>query len=197
MNTNYYYDKVDNLVFDFENQLSTLSSYRLAKINSCKNDEDKRRCLGATILLDKALAEYGLKEQDMLYGLNEHLKPYFTNREDIKFSLSHSGEYVAVAVSHKEIGIDIQQTGEVNLKIAERFFTRYECEYIKNRDDFYRIWVLKESFIKAIGKGLAMPLNSFCIEDLDRKPRVKFENKIFTFTEKSAEDYKIAVCTEE
>lgn len=197
MNTNYYYDKVDNLVFDFENQLSTLSPYRLAKINSCKNDEDKRRCLGATILLDKALAEYGLKEQDMLYGLNEHSKPYFTNREDIKFSLSHSGEYVAVAVSHKEIGIDIQQTGVVNLKIAERFFTRYECEYIKSRDDFYRIWALKESFIKAIGKGLAMPLNSFCIEDLDRKPRVKFENKIFTFTEKSAEGYKIAVCTEE
>ena len=133
----------------------------------------------------------------MLYGPNAHSKPYFTNREDIKFSLSHSGEYVAVAVSHKEIGIDIQQTVEVNLKIAERFFTRYECEYIKNRDDFYRIWVLKESFIKAIGKGLAMPLNSFCIEDLDRKPRVKFENKIFTFTEKSAEGYKIAVCTEE
>ncbi len=132
----------------------------------------------------------------MKYTFNAYGKPYFANAEDLHFSISHSGEYAMVVLSDKEIGCDIQQIKNINLSIADRFFTAEEKKYVKCTEDFFRIWTLKESFIKAIGKGLALPLNSFSIKGLDLdKPYCEYNRELYEFKEfDKMTGYCIAVC---
>ncbi len=184
---------------DFDNSIEIISAYRIKKAIKYKSEKDRKLSILSSLLLDKALREYGLCEKDMQYSTNDYGKPYFANAEDLHFSISHSGEYAMVVLSDKEIGCDIQQIKDINLSIADRFFTAEERKYVKCTEDFFRIWALKESFIKAVGKGLAIPLNSFTIKGLKTdKPYCEYEGKIYRFKEfDNINGYCIAVCKEE
>lgn len=144
---------------DFDNSIEIISAYRIKKAIKYKSEKDRKLSILSSLLLDKALREYGLCEKDMQYSTNDYGKPYFINAKELHFSISHSGDYAMVVLSDKEIGCDIQQIKDINLSIADRFFTADERECVKSTEDFFRIWALKESFIKAVGKGLAIPLN--------------------------------------
>lgn len=177
----------------------TISEYRLKKAKNYKNEDDRKLSILSSLLLDKALKKHDLSERDMKYTFNAYGKPYFANAEDLHFSISHSGEYAMVVLSDKEIGCDIQQIKDINMGIADRFFTADERECVKSTEDFFRIWALKESFIKAVGKGLAIPLNSFTIKGLKTdKPYCEYEGKVYRFKEfDNINGYCIAVCKEE
>lgn len=190
----FYAQPVDVLIYDFDKQFNSISPCRQERVNSYKQQSDKILCLAASILLDKALAAFYLREKDMEYCFSEHGKPYFKNRPDLFFSLSHSGSYAMAAVSDKEIGCDIQQIKKIDLKISKRFFTEYENDYIKNTLDFFRVWTLKESFIKLVGTGLSIPLNSFCVENLRDKPYVDYNGSRYVFIENKIGDYYLSIC---
>lgn len=70
-------------------------------------------------------------------------------------------------VSKSPIGVDVEKVIENIMPIAHRFYTKKEYEYIKNglvmeqNAKFCKIWTLKESYVKCIGKGLSVPLDSF------------------------------------
>lgn len=174
----------------------TISEYRLKKAKNYKNEDDRKLSILSSLLLDKALKKHDLSERDMKYTFNAYGKPYFANAEDLHFSISHSGEYAMVVLSDKEIGCDIQQIKDINLSIADRFFTAEERKYVKCTENFFRIWTLKESFIKAIGKGLALPLNSVSIKGLDSdKPYCEYNRELYEFKEfDKMTGYCIAVC---
>lgn len=197
MSFDLYIAGIDEIpIDDYEYMTDRMSDYRKNKVTKYKNDSDKRLSILASFLLDKALKEYGLAEKDMLYSANEFGKPYFSNAEDLHFSISHSGNYAMVVMSDTEIGCDIQQIKEVNIGIADRFFTADESKYVRSTEDFFRLWTLKESFIKAVGKGLSMPLNSFCIKGLDTaEPYCEYEGKLYKFTEfDKPNGYRAAIC---
>lgn len=194
MNTYFFAQPAEELIYDFEKQLKSISSYRQSRVNSYKQESDKMLCLAATLLLDKALAEFGLRERDMDYCFNEHGKPYFKNKPDLFFSLSHSGNYAMAAVSNKEIGCDIQLIKDMDIRLSKRFFAEDENEYIKNINDFFRVWTLKESFIKLTGRGLSMPLNSFCVENLIDEPFIDYCGIRYVFEERKMDNYYISIC---
>ena len=52
-------------------------------------------------------------------------------------------------------------------QVAKRFFTPVEQEWLSKRpaEEFFRLWTRKESFTKALGKGLTLPLDSFSALD--------------------------------
>lgn len=86
----------------------------------------------------------------------------------IEFNLSHSHGMVACAVVlEHEVGIDTEMLQGDLLDIAKRVFAPGELEYIfQHEEQFqndaaYRIWTLKEAYIKAKGLGLSMDLRSF------------------------------------
>ncbi len=154
----------------FNRYYDSLSAERQKKTDAFRFRKDKNLSLGAGILLDEGLKKYGLCEKEMTCGTYENQKPYFKNRPDIHFSVSHSGAFAAAAFSDGEIGIDIEEIKESDLKIAKRFFAEDEYSYLENTADnnlrnheFYRLWTLKESFMKITGKGMQLPLDSFCI----------------------------------
>ncbi len=180
-------------------RLSEVSVYRQNKINSRKIAKDKLRSLGASLLTDIALKEYGLRERDMVYAENEHGKPYFASAPQLHFSISHSGNYAAVMISESECGVDVEITGEPNLNLAARFFHPDETEALnKNSALFYRIWTLKESYIKALGQGFARPLNSFCVIPTQCGFKTEGIERGYNFYEYDIiPGYALSVCTAE
>lgn len=156
-------ENIDN----FETFDEPISDERLKKADNFKSPDDKKRCLLAEVLLRKALKNFKIDigKKPLTFKYNEYNKPYLKDFENAFFNISHSGKYVVCAVSNSEVGLDIEEIKKPNFKIAERYFSINEYKDIKTASDFYKYWVLKESYIKYIGSGLHVPLNSFDVND--------------------------------
>ena len=184
----------------FDEYMKNVSPFRRRKIRSMKLRQGKNLSLGAGAAIDLGLRDYGLREKDMEYGRNQYGKPCFTGHPEIYFNVSHSGTMAIAVFSDRPVGCDIEKIREANLKIAERFFCREEYIYILSQPDrdfaFWRLWTLKESFVKAIGTGIGLPLDSFCMSLSGDKAEIlqKTDEHDYSFFEYTAEDYRIAVC---
>ncbi len=107
-------------------------------------------------------------------------KPRLTFPEaELKFNMAHSGKFAAYAFAVGcEIGIDIEKIRPLRDQegIVRRFFSREECEdwlslgFSKRAEAFFRCWTQKEAFIKAVGDGLARPLDSFRVSLRPEEP---------------------------
>ncbi len=131
---------------------------RIEESDRFLNDKDKKSSLGVAYLLDKYLK---ISEDDIYY--NEFKKPYTKN---IFFNVSHSGNYVALVKDKEEVGIDIELIDKDKVKLSNKIFTQSELDWINEKDSdnrFFYLWVIKESVIKAIGKGLSVPLQTIDI----------------------------------
>ncbi len=125
---------------------------------------------------------------------NEKGKPYIKN-SDIFFNISHSDEYVVLAQSKSEIGVDIQKHKNQNLDVARRFFAESEYLYLQTVNDknkeFFRLWTLKESYMKALGTGFSLPMCDFEIKFEKSIPEIS-DCEFFEYT--FIENYSLSVC---
>ena len=151
----------DPLVFD--KWLQKMNSERQEKVFRCKKEFDKRRSLLAGILLN-----YGLEN-------NRFAKQVF-------YSISHSGNYVVCVLSDRRVGIDIEnkfrsvfsESKEEQLdRIAQKCLTMGEeihfqsCESYEKTEMLMNFWTKKESYSKALGKGLAMDFSKIDTEEME------------------------------
>ena len=146
---------------------SKFSKERIEKINRLKMPHSQLEAIGAELALIKAVKHfYPDASLPLKYYRNEHGKPYLSDYPDLYISISHSGNYAVCIASDTEAGVDIQQIRKANFRIAQRYFTREECEYIGNDElRFFDLWAKKESYVKALGTGITIPLNSFSVLD--------------------------------
>jgi 4'-phosphopantetheinyl transferase len=94
----------------------------------------------------------------------EHGKPYMRSPQSAwHFNLSHSRDMMVFALAENvELGVDVEACAHRKglVELAERVFTPSEMERFKNLsevaqvDYFTRAWVLKESYVKLLGKGV-------------------------------------------
>jgi 4'-phosphopantetheinyl transferase len=151
----------------FARLLETLPYTRQEKVRAFRNRGAARLSLAAGLLLNIALRDCGLQAGEMRTG--EYGKPCFPALPDFHFSLSHSGSLALCAVSALPLGCDIEQIRGDRLRLAARFFHPQEYAWLlslpeeERQEGFFRLWTSKESFIKAIGRGLSLPLGSFCV----------------------------------
>lgn len=156
-----------------------LPQERRERIAGYRNQADKDRGIGAGLLL-----EYGLRRRGytllsdvpdktsvhMVYG--KYGKPYLREKPDLQFNLSHAGKYVAAVFSETAVGIDIEYMRTAKLAVAKRFFTADEYAYLQSvlaehgdgewlNREFAWLWTRKESYIKAVGDGMHLPLADF------------------------------------
>jgi 4'-phosphopantetheinyl transferase len=134
-------------------------------------DDDRRRFIVAHAFMRIVLGRYlGCEPQVIAYELGRHGKPTLAHpMSQLRFNLSHAGERALFAVSHdRDVGVDIERDRSLEvLQLAERFFAVNELNALRplsedaQRSAFFRCWVRKESFIKALGDGLSFPLNGF------------------------------------
>jgi 4'-phosphopantetheinyl transferase len=100
----------------------------------------------------------------------------------LAFNLSHTHGLVACAVAcDGEIGVDVECVERVThgRNIAERYFSTAElaqldeCPENERAARFIELWTLKEAYLKAIGSGLAQPLDTFAFR-LDDAGGIRF-----------------------
>ena len=119
-------------------------------------------------LLGRYLAQNPL---DFTFEYNAHGKPFLPENR-IHFNVSHSKQLGLIAFDPlEEIGVDIEwmRPDFGGLKIARRFFSQQEVKELEQLDEsdqkkgFFNGWSRKEAYIKARGKGLAIPLSQFSV----------------------------------
>ena len=79
-------------------------------------------------------------------------KPFFPDKPDVHFSLSHAKTHVLCAISDKPVGADIESPRHISERAIQYFSTPEERSLFDPLD----LWVLKESYIKLIGSNLAL-----------------------------------------
>ncbi len=95
-----------------------------------------------------------------------HGKPYLADGSCC-FNLTHSENVAALAVSSRELGLDVEdRTRRVEyLALGKRFFAAAEATELERASDprhfFFEVWTAKEAYIKALGDGLSHPLDQF------------------------------------
>ncbi len=162
---------------------STLEERKLAE--KYKAPQNKYQLL--SYLIRRLMLSYFLdiSPSDIEYKYNEYGKPM--EKEDrIFFSISHSDNYLALAIGFRnDLGIDI----EVNKYIPKlnsflnSILTSQEKKIVKNQTgsskEFitYMYWTMKESIVKALGKGLQIDMKTIELINLN-----KSENETLNFT---------------
>ena len=151
--------------------MSHLSEERKERISKLRFNKDKLHCMFAEVIL-----KYALKEQfeinEVVIEKNAYGKPRLADYEDIHFNLSHSGDWVVCGVGDCNLGIDVERILEIEREIADEFFAKEEIDYLGTIPEnewlnaFYTIWTLKECYIKNVGEGMSIPLDSFAIATL-------------------------------
>ena len=148
----------------FQSLYELMPAYRREKIDRLKCVPDKNRSLGVGALLMYALLREGLDPLTPV-KIAPDGKPSLEG-DPLYFNLSHSGDMAMCIISDTSVGCDIESMKkEPNLKVAKRFFTEKEYESIRDKRDFYRIWTLKESYVKLNGEGIKGILDSFSIDE--------------------------------
>lgn len=175
---------------------------RKERIERFHKKMDAYRSLIADILIRFVICNKNkINNEQITFHCNQYGKPYVRNFEGFHFNLSHSGEWIVCVFDASIVGIDIELIKSIDLKIAKRFFTKEEFEYIINVERkeslvrFYELWTLKESYIKAIGKGLSIPLDSFLIKKDNNEIKLNNEKNEWFFKQYEIDSYyKLSVC---
>jgi len=125
------------------------------------------------------LAGYlGVEPLSIDYRIGPRGKPYVEG-DGLYFNLSHSGKLALIGVAKCELGLDVEKVRHLESlrQIAERHFSDTEFGKLDALQGgaqelaFYRCWTRKEAYIKALGEGLSMALDSFDVS-LDEAPEL-------------------------
>ena len=178
-----------------------ISVYRLNKLNKFIYREDYLRSLYAECLLRFLLCKkIPAINSDIHIEYARYGKPYINGNNKIEFSISHSGNWVVVAISNITVGVDIEEIKHKDSLVIERFFSSNEkddiYENIKTSDEkYYKLWTLKESYMKFTGLGLQVPIEQ-CVFQKKNKEYVLADNKQLQFSSfYVSSGYIVSVCT--
>ncbi len=138
-------------------------------------ERDRHRYLVTRAMLRIVLSLYAaVPPLKWKFQVNDYGKPSIaselTAARGIEFNVSHADGLVALAITReRSIGVDVENVHarDVDIDLAERYFAPTEVQALRTtprehqQHKFFEYWTLKESYIKARGMGLAIPLDQF------------------------------------
>jgi 4'-phosphopantetheinyl transferase len=150
-----------------------LEPEELERVDRAYTPELRRRFLGVRVMQRHVLGRYalGVDAANLRFVTGEHGKPALAPPFEslgLHFNITHTKGLVAVAVSRlRDLGIDAENLNERTqaIKLARRYFTPEEARNLESLPlaqqlaRFYSLWTLKESWMKATGKGLVAGLD--------------------------------------
>ncbi|NQZ08198.1 MAG: 4'-phosphopantetheinyl transferase superfamily protein [Algicola sp.] len=159
------YDKLMN-----EQEREKQQRYRFA---GDRHDALITRAFARTVLSKYA----PVAPQDWQFVKGDKGKPEIANPPlPLRFNISHTKGLIICAVAlHVDLGVDVEyiKRKSSTIKIAEYKFSPVEVAELKSlpearqRNRFFDYWTLKESYIKAVGGGLSIPLDEFSFTIID------------------------------
>ena len=172
-----------------------LSEQRRRKYLSLASPRDRALSLAASLALDAVLETVGLRERDGVVTYTELGAPTLTGHY---VSLSHSGVLAGAVLADEPCGLDIEQPRgmprERLLSLASRFFSPPDAAAVESADntesEFYRIWTRREAFMKLLGRGFTVPMDSFYSEG----GHIRCGDEIYPVRTYLCGDYRISLC---
>jgi 4'-phosphopantetheinyl transferase len=180
--------------------------------------DDQRRYLVTRAMVRTVLSRYlPVQPTDWRFANNRYGRPEISNlsRDEcgLCFNISHTKGLIALGVTHRrELGVDVEnlRTREVSLDIADRFFAKPEVDELatvpkeRQQDRFFEYWTFKESYIKARGMGLSIPLGQFSFHYPHERavhiaidPELGDDANRWSFWQyRPTDEYLMAVCAE-
>jgi len=149
---------------------ASLTAEEISRASKFVLNLHKRRFIAAHGLLREILALYlAVSPAEPVFACGPHGKPALApswSGKRVHFNLSHSNELGLCAISwNLEVGVDIEQVRPLEdmYAIAGAVFSSKETAYLKSlapsarTTPFFRIWVEKEAYLKAVGRGMSFP----------------------------------------
>lgn len=160
-----YYAKISELSKEeMQKALYLLPQERIEKIKRRKQKKSQLESIWAGLLLEYALQERGLKGTELTFSKNVDGKPYIAEYPHLFYNLSHSKEYAAIVIDDYPVGVDVEEMRIGYQRLVTRFFSREERMALQecwSDEVFTKLWTRKESYLKATGFGMRMPLDGF------------------------------------
>jgi 4'-phosphopantetheinyl transferase len=158
-------------------QLSLLTPDERTRMARFHFERDRHRYLITRALVRSVLSRYApIEPEAWTFEPGPHGRPYITNphplAQALRFNLSHTDGLVVLAVTTgREVGVDTESMARTApLEVADRFFSKREAEALRalpasdQAHRFWELWTFKESYIKARGLGLSLPLSKFSFQ---------------------------------
>lgn len=201
---------------------SLLSDEEAARESRFHFADDRKRYLVTRAMVRMLLSRYApIAPERWAFSKNAYGRPVIADEiraaevqaRDLFFNLSHTRGLIALAVSRgRELGVDVENTAAraVSLDVAKHFFSATEVAELsrvapdRQQDRFFEYWTLKESYIKARGMGLSLPLDGFSFEfphrsavSISINPELQDRADRWSFWQyRPTEDYLMAICAE-
>lgn len=158
---------------------SQLTTAELARVARFHFEHDRHSAAVVRLFIRQLLSHYAaVAPAQWRFETGAHGRPEIIAPPlPLRFNLSHCDNLVVAAVVQRHsVGVDCELTRrQCSISaLAERFFAPTEAAELRalppeaQRQRFFDLWTLKESYIKALGLGLAQPLNQFTFRLLSR-----------------------------
>jgi len=157
-----------------QNLQQTLSTDERTKADRFRFPKDRSQFIVSRGALRAILSRYlNISSHILRFDYNPYGKPSLTVAQGgntLRFNLSHSRGMALIAITkNRDIGVDLEGINQnfSCLEIAEKFFSPLENSVLRSLPEhlqataFFTCWTRKEAYIKAVGKGLSIPLNQF------------------------------------
>ncbi|MFC2078697.1 4'-phosphopantetheinyl transferase family protein [Candidatus Bipolaricaulota bacterium] len=160
-----------------------LDSRGIALLERMASSDERSRRIVAWGSLRRVLSRYlGCSPGDIQLRREPFGRPELVHPSNagVQFSLSHSGNLGLVGVATNAIGVDIEKISAAKdvERISRRFYSGDEAERLyglpdaEKTQEFFRLWVLKEAYLKTVGGGVPSGLSQ-CSFSLDAQgPRI-------------------------
>lgn len=154
---NLYIYKYEDLSLEIA---SFFSDYRLEKINNSNNEKLIKRMIETEYVLFYILRKH-LNITKLDFIISGSGRPVLKNSK-LNFNISHSKDYLIIAISDENISCDIEYLDSKHLKIRKRLYHNYQNKTI---DDVIKDFTIKEGFIKYFSGSVTEDLKNINISD--------------------------------
>lgn len=176
-----------------------------------KNKQAQKNALIARASCRLVVSQYNnIATLSQQFYRDKHGKPHLLdNQLNLQFNLSHNADAVVIAVSINDpVGCDIESAQRrVSIDtISKRYFAPIEHQQLQDMSEadkqvhFFKIWTLKEAFVKATGRGISLGLETFFF-DKEKLLTVQFtenypleKNSVWQFNQQSLDGQLLAIC---
>ncbi|PTL76931.1 4'-phosphopantetheinyl transferase superfamily protein [Vitiosangium sp. GDMCC 1.1324] len=171
--------------------LAMLSAEEQDRHSRFRFEKHRQQFLVSHALVRVTLSRYApVQPQDWRFSTNAYGRPEIAGGElpRVRFNLSHTDGMAVCAVAlDTDVGADVEHAGRPGqtVELAESFFAASEVVALRSlpaerqRERFFDYWTLKESYIKARGAGLSLPLDQFAFHlEPGKPPRISFDPRL-------------------
>ncbi|GAB4025291.1 4'-phosphopantetheinyl transferase family protein [Spirosoma gilvum] len=138
-----------------------LESHEIIRAQRFRQADDRHRFVYGRRIIRRLLGAYvGLPPADVTLTIGTNRKPVLAHSADWHFNMSHSGNWILVAVGRELVGVDLEKvvSSFVFQDIIAQSFSQPEQQFIGKShnpgETFYQLWTRKEALVKATAKGV-------------------------------------------